>query len=362
MAKIKKIQLINYRNFKDVNIDFGNKSNVFYGINGSGKTNILEGISLLSKGKGLRNSSYSNLIKQYEKSFLIKSILGIDEINYDIEIFTTKLNNNYKKILKVNDDTSKDSINFLYKSLSYLIFLPEMERLFQASPNYRRNFVDRLIFSGNSNYNKIINKYKKYLIERNTILQQDKVDTNWINFIELEISKFGLEIYNLRKFQLKLLNDYIKSINLNNKYNFRLNFVIKDDFYESNLYQEKYLDSLKNSRSHDIKFGGVKFGPHKSDILAKVNEDFDASQLSTGQQKTVVLMMLLAQCFYLVNEKKIRPILLFDEVCSHLDSHNREILLQIINQFDIQLFLTSTDKTLFSFISTNIDFYNITDL
>ena len=362
MAKIKKIQLINYRNFKDINIDFSDKSNVFHGINGSGKTNILEGISLLSKGKGFRNSNYSNLIKQHEKNFLVKSILEIDKINYDIEISSRKINSNYKKILKVNDDTSKDSINILHKSLSYLIFLPEMERLFQASPNYRRNFIDRLIFSSNSNYNKIINKYKKYLIERNIILQQEKIDTNWINFIELEISKFGIEIYNLRNLQLQLLNDYIKSLNMKGKYNFELNFEIKDDFYEADLHQEKYLDSLKISREYDIKFGGVKFGPHKSDILAKINNNFDASQLSTGQQKTIVLIMLLAQCFYLVNEMQIEPILLFDEVCSHLDSHNREILLEIINQFNIQLFLTSTDKTLFSFISTNIEFYNITEL
>ncbi len=359
MAKIKKIQLINYRNFKNVNIDFSGKSNVFYGTNGSGKTNILEGMSLLSKGRGLRNSSYSNLIKQYEQSFFIKSMLEFEKLVYDIEISTKKFNDTHKKILKVNGDISKDSINILNKSLSYLIFLPEMERLFQASPNFRRNFIDRLIFSSNSDYNKIINKYKRYLIERNKILQQNKIDTNWINFVELEISKFGMEIYNLRNFQLQLLNDNIKYLN---KYNFEVSFQIKDEFYETNIDQDKYLHNLKKYRQHDSKFGGLKFGPHKSDISAKVNKGFDGSQLSTGQQKTVVLMMLLAQCFYLVNKKNIRPILLFDEVCSHLDSDNREILLEIINQFDIQVFLTGTDKTLFSFISTNIDFYNITEL
>ena len=119
MAKIKKIQLINFRNFKDVNIDFGDKSNVFYGINGSGKTNILEGISLLSKGKGLRNSSYSNLIKQYEKSFLIKSILGIDEINYDIEIYGGLINfvneisdNSYLNIISFNVTESEIIMSF----------------------------------------------------------------------------------------------------------------------------------------------------------------------------------------------------------------------------------------------------------
>ena len=73
-------------------------------------------------------------------------------------------------------------------------------------------------------------------------------------------------------------------------------------------------------------------------------------------------MILLAQIDYLLNTKKIQPILLLDEICSHLDLNNRKILLNLINQFDIQLFLTGTDKTLFSFISTNVNYYNISEL
>ena len=73
-------------------------------------------------------------------------------------------------------------------------------------------------------------------------------------------------------------------------------------------------------------------------------------------------MILLAQCINLVNYKKINPILLFDEIGSHLDSHNRQILLDMINRFEIQFFLTGTDKNIFSFVSTNAEFYNITDI
>ena len=73
-------------------------------------------------------------------------------------------------------------------------------------------------------------------------------------------------------------------------------------------------------------------------------------------------MILLAQCNFLVNKKKINPIFLFDEIGSHLDGNNRNVLLDIINRFDIQFFLTGTDKNLFSFISTNAEFYNITDI
>ena len=78
--------------------------------------------------------------------------------------------------------------------------------------------------------------------------------------------------------------------------------------------------------------------------------------------KTLVLMLLISQCKYLVSQNKIKPILLFDEICSHLDDINRKVLLDLIQEFDLQLFITGTEKSLFSFISTNANFYNITDI
>ena len=120
--------------------------------------------------------------------------------------------------------------------------------------------------------------------------------------------------------------------------------------------------NLKESRSNDKLYGGTKICPHKSDILATINNDFDATLLSTGQQKTVVIMILLAQCNYLVKQENLKPVILLDEIGSHLDINNRELLLDMINRFDIQFFLTGTDKNLFSFVSTKAEFYNISIL
>ena len=84
------------------------------------------------------------------------------------------------------------------------------------------------------------------------------------------------------------------------------------------------------------------------------------SQLSTGQQKTLVLLIYLSQCKYLVEEVKVSPILLLDEICSHLDEINRKILLELVETFKLQVFVTGTTKNLFSFLSTNTNFCNIT--
>ena len=362
MTKVNYIKLNNFRNFIGVETFFDKNLNIFYGENGSGKTNILEAISLTAKGRGIRNSNLSQLIKINQKNFFIKTALEIEKNIYDVEIFTKENNGKLKKYVSVNNDLTKETIKFLNSSLSFLTFLPEMERLFQSSPSYRRNFIDRLIFSEKNDYNTLINKYKKNLIERSRILQLNNFDNTWLSSIESQICNYGLEIYKLRNIQINLLNEYIEILNKSNKYDLKIKLDMKDVFFDKNLNYEKYLSQLSNLRDFDKKFGGSKIGPHKSDIVANVNDNFDASQLSTGQQKTVVLMILLAQCHYLVNFKKISPILLLDEICSHLDLNNRKILLDIIKQFEIQLFLTGTSKTLFSFISTNTNFYNITEL
>ena len=297
-----------------------------------------------------------------EDKFLIKNNLEINNNNFDIQIFTEKKNDKFKKIIKINDDVSKDSLDFLNKSISYLIFLPEMERLFQSSPSYRRNFLDRLIFARRNDYNRLINRYKKLIIERIKILQTNVADNNWLNQIEKEICTLGLEIYNERDLQIRSINKNFLHLKYDHNFQFNVELKIKDDYLNKQISLEEYLYKLRDLRIFDQKFGGTKIGPHKSDLIAIIDDDFEASLLSTGQQKTVVLMILLSQCNYLVNDKDIKPVLLFDEIGSHLDSFNRQILLDMINRFKIQFFLTGTDKNLFSFVSTKGQFYNITNL
>ena len=362
MAIVKNINLINFRNFSNLNLSFDEKLNIFFGKNGCGKTNILEAISLISKGRGIRNSSIFNLIKKNKDNFLIKNNLEIKYNNFNISITTENKNDKLKKIVKINDDLSKDSLDFLNQSVSYIIFLPEMERLFQTSPSQRRNFLDRLIFSSRNDYNKLINKYKKSLLERTKILQGNITDGDWLNNVEIEICNLGMEIYKERFAQVGFLNSNFIALKTDHKFQFNVELKIKDDFFNNQITFEQYLSNLQELRIFDKKHGGTKIGPHKSDLIAIIDNDLEASLLSTGQQKTIILIILLSQCNFLVNYKNINPILLFDEIGSHLDLSNRQILLDMINKFKIQFFLTGTDKNLFSFVSTKGQFYNITNL
>ena len=111
--KINQISFKNFRNFSNVDINFQDKTNIFFGDNGSGKTNILEGISLISKGRGIRNSSIKDFIKNEEKNFYIKSNIEIKNNEYDIEIFSNSNDEKLKKIVTINNDTSIESKKFL---------------------------------------------------------------------------------------------------------------------------------------------------------------------------------------------------------------------------------------------------------
>jgi DNA replication and repair protein RecF len=360
LGYFKNINLVNFRNFDQFSLNFSNNCNVLYGKNGTGKTNILEGVSLLSKGRGLRKDKISNIIKKNYEKFIIKSEFEHSEIIYNLISETQTTNFSIKKNLLVNDDKSKESLNNIYELASFLYCVPETERLFLSSPSNRRNFIDQLIFSYLNTYNTIINKYNKCLQERSKILNKNIVDESWLSQLERNISKYGIKIYSLREKQIDILeeslNIYLKFFKLPFLVNVRLN----DKFYNKFINQEYFEQELKNNRNIDTLLGGSKIGPHKSDYIFYVNDDFFASQLSTGQQKMLILLMFLSQCKYLVDYKNKKPILLLDEICSHLDDINRNILLTLVESFNIQVFMTGTTKSLFSFLSTNTNFCNIT--
>ena len=361
MGYFNSIDLINFRNFESYSISFSKNCNVFYGKNGSGKTNILEGISLLSKGRGLRKDKFANIIKKNCEKFVIKSNFKIEEITYNLIAETENINNRIKKILTVNNDKSSESLELIYDKTPFLYFLPETERLFQSSPSIRRNLIDQFIYTSQNKYNKLVNRYTKLIQERSKILINNNNDESWLNQLEKSISVDALQIYSLRESQTNVLinnlNIYLKDFDLP----FKIDIKLIDKFYNSNFNNEDYEDILKNNRKIDALVGGCAIGPHKSDYMFCVKDNSFVSQLSTGQQKTIILLMYLSQCKYLSEVKSKQPILLLDEVCSHLDDINRKVLLTLIETFKLQVFMTGTSENLFSFLSTNAHFCNITD-
>ena len=363
MGYIKNISLSNFRNFDKSNFNFSSSCNVILGKNGSGKTNILEALSLLEKGKGFKKDKIINFINfdNQVSRFNIQSFFQNNDIEMDINIFNSEKN---LKRITINNNNDKESIRNFESLLSIIYFLPEMERLFLASPSLRRNFLDRLIYNQDKNYNVIINKFKKSLIERQILLKEINYDENWITKIEINISEFASIIYKKRIIQIENINKILKKLTINQNIYNNFELRIKDDFLEKNqsIFNEKdlFLNALKESRKTDIFLGGCSIGPHRSDFEGfDTRNKFNLNQLSTGQQKTIVLLIIISQCKMLVNSLKINPIILLDEVCSHLDDVNRGLVLYLIEELNVQVFMTGTEKNFFSFLSTKGNYCNI---
>ncbi|MBD1147255.1 DNA replication and repair protein RecF [Pelagibacterales bacterium SAG-MED31] len=359
MGYFKNIKLKNFRNFKDFEVEFSDRCNVFYGRNGCGKTNLLEAISLCSKGRGIRKDKIFNFIQKDEVFFSNITNFVDQNIEYEFKVISDKKNNKLQKKIYLNDEISNEVNKKIQSLITFLVYLPENERLFIASPTTRRNLLDHFIYSNNEKYNTLLNFYKKNIYERHIILNNNIIDQNWLEKIEDNISKSGIEIYENRIKQNDIFEKNFQEINKYFNVPFKLNIEIQDKFYKTKPNIENYKNILKLNREIDKIIGGSKIGPHKSDIIYFVDENYPASQLSTGQQKTLVLLLYFAQCYYLVNNLKKKPILLLDEINSHLDDVNTQLLLKIVNQFEIQVFMTGTKKNLFSFLSTNTNFYNI---
>ena len=365
MGYFKNIKFFNYRNFSNLNFDFKTGCNILVGKNGSGKTNILEGISLFEKGRGFRKDKINNLINfnNQKTAFNVKSTFtNKEKIDLKINVFNTE--KNLKKIT-VNDSAERQSLKYFESIFSIIYFLPEMERMFVSPPSFRRNFLDRLIFSCSKDYNSIINYYKKAINERHLLLKNQSCDEVWLNKVENNIVSNGIDIYQKRILHIQNINNYLKKININK--NFANNYILKlkDDFLDSysKIYEDKdqYLYQLKKNRNNDLFHSGCSIGPHRSDICCiSQNNNFNSNQLSTGQQKTLVILIIISQCIFLIKDLKLDPVILLDEICSHLDDNNRELLLYLTNELNVQTFMTGTDKSFFSFLSTNAHYCNIT--
>ena len=368
MNFFKQIQLANYRNFNNYFVNFNKGCNVIFGVNGSGKTNILESISLFERGRGFRKEKIINLInnKSADKMFKISSKYLNNGNEIDVEITNDIYENKFKKKLKVNGSDSNESIKYFEDLFSIICFLPEMERLFLSSPTVRRNFLDKLIYGVDRNYWGILNKYQKKVLERNKILKQHSYDQSWIEQVEIEIVNLGMNIFQKRIEHLNILNSTLSLLNPPGKKFYQIELQTIDNFildfksaYEG--VQTLYLLELKKSRNIDSIVGGCKIGPHKTDIIGLNHSNkLNINQFSTGQQKTVVLLIIIAQCKYLLETLKRNPVILFDEVCSHLDKNNRSLLLDLINSLNVQTIMTGTEKNFFSFLSTKASYCNIT--
>jgi len=375
--KLRSIYLENFRSYKKINIKFKKiKFVILTGKNGSGKTNLLEAISFLSPGKGLKNCKLEEVInnnsKQGSAFFIIENEKTKNEIG--IGFFNESKDNRsqLRKVIHLNGKKLKKQSN-LANFVSLIWLTPEMDIFFRTNSLFRRKFIDRCIFNLNPDYLDYLRIYEKNLKERSKILKDlssngffyekgKNIEKDlWLEKIEEKLVNEGIKIFLER---IKFLDDFNSlSNNFKNfpKIKIFLTGKIEKILSSGNLELGKkiYLQKLLNCRKIDSIKGNITYGPNKSDLkVIFLKKKKFAEKCSTGEQK-IILISLIIQFCKLMNNNENYPLLLLDEVVAHLDNKVKSNLFEELKTLKNQVWMSGSDKSLFSGIINNEKVINL---
>jgi len=350
LSYISKLKLTNYRNFENLNLEFPGSSIALVGKNGVGKTNILEAISIMQPGRGIRSAKITDISHNNANFFgvFVELLLGNEKIQIGTE-YNKKISRVRK--IKINKNYYISQME-LIKYLRIISLSPSMDGMFIDSPHSRRKFIDRITWNFYGNHSQLINSYDQLIKERNNILRENILDHGWIKNVEKQIVDFGSNILINRNEILSLLSselenrvDHIKVFPAPDIF---LSGEVEEIFGSNNVenFKEIYKEKLFNSRSLDSLKGSTGFGPHRSELSVNFKEKkIPAYLCSTGEQKILLISIILATARASKDFHGSSPILLLDEVFSHLDEVRREALSREIIDIGIQAWMTSTEAS-----------------
>lgn len=334
---IKKLMLLNYRNYKGLTIDFGKHVNVFMGDNAQGKTNILEAIYYCGFAKSHRTSRDKELIHWQGDSAYVSLSVGKDRLDKKIDLNILK---DGKKAIKVNS-VKISKIGELFGTFNVVMFSPEDLKIIKDSPGIRRKFIDMELCQLNKKYYYNLVQYNKVINERNIMLKNRKFNEDMIDVYDMQLASFGEYIIQERIKYLDKLNDYGDLIHNDitsgkEKIDFRYQTSIKNLSDISN----EFYELLKKNRKRDIEKGITTIGPHRDDFSIFINGIDTKSFGSQGQQRTAVLTMKFSSLKIIREITGEYPVLLLDDVLSELDFNRKKYILSTIG--DIQTVITCT--------------------
>lgn len=334
---VKKLKLINYRNYENLEIDLGKHVNVFMGDNAQGKTNILEAIYYCGFAKSHRTSKDKELINWNGDISFISVDVARDRLDKKIDINILK---DGKKVIRVNS-IKINKIGELFGTFNVVMFSPEDLKIIKDSPGVRRKFIDMELCQLDSKYYYNLVQYNKVMNERNIVLKNKNLDLNMLDIYDLQLAKFGSYIIEKRLAYLESLNKYSEDIHKDitsgkEIIEFKYNSTVKN----LNNIQDEFYKTLIKNRKRDVDKGITSHGPHRDDFFVYINNVDTKSFGSQGQQRTAVLTMKFASLRIIKEITGEYPVLLLDDVLSELDFNRKRYILKSIN--DIQTIITCT--------------------
>lgn len=338
----KEIELNNFRNYEDQRVEFNKKVNIIIGENAQGKTNLIEGLYIMSLGKSFRTAKDSEMIKFGCPMARVKTVAVRSDRDVTVEIGFVK----NKKSLKIDGVKMKKASDLL-ENIYIVVFSPDDLKIVKEDPDKRRRFIDRELCQLKPVYFDSISKYKKILAQRNALLKEERPDTAMLDIWDAELCGYGSRIISERvKFidKLKKISSGIHADLTDGREKLDIEYEsdipLKEDIKEQKLIFEQ---TLLAGRKRDLLRRNTGSGPHRDDIRIMIDGVDVRNFGSQGQQRSAALSLKLAEIKLIYEETGEQPVLLLDDVLSELDRTRQR---QLITSFgDIQIFITATELT-----------------
>ena len=334
---IDKLSLKDFRNYESLEISFDPSTNIIYGDNAQGKTNILEAVFLSATTKSHKQSKDRDIIRFGNEEAHIRTELVKNEIPYRVDMHLRK---NRTKVIAINGVPIKKAAE-LMGILKIVFFSPEDLSIIKSGPAERRRFIDMELcqldpyyLNNLSVYNKTVNQRNRFLKDTDPSLINES--GSMIDVYDEQLVKYGLRIIERRKAFIKELGDILVGIHSQISGEKEKCSIVYRPESETDAYKE----NLFMARKKDIRFKTTSVGPHRDDISFDINGNDVRKFGSQGQQRTVALSLKLSEIELIKRNTGDTPVLLLDDVLSELDGSRQDFLLESIK--DIQTIITCT--------------------
>lgn len=347
MTAVARLSLTDFRNYRDALIEAGDGFVLLSGPNGAGKTNVLEAVSLLTPGRGLRQVPIAEMARSGGSGGFAVAARLADQT--EIGTGTTSAAPDRRQV-RINGAPA--AVNSLGERLAVLWLTPAMDRLFTESAGGRRRFLDRLTLALEPGHAHHAARYEAAMRSRNKLLgDPGAADGTWLSALEAQMAEHGAALNDARRRTVEALGETIAAL-------------ADDDFPTAALALEGWVSGnlagiLEANRNRDAAAGRTTEGPHRQDLLVThMAKSQPASRGSTGEQKALLLGLVLAHAELVAARRSAPPILLLDEVAAHLDPKRRAVLFARLEGCG-QVWMTATEAALFDGIGGNTNRFHV---
>ncbi|KQR78118.1 DNA replication/repair protein RecF [Rhizobium sp. Leaf341] len=363
-VSLSRLKLGDFRNYAALSLDLDARHVVLTGENGAGKTNLMEAVSFLSPGRGLRRAAYAD-VPRVGAGAGFSIFAEVEGMQGDVEIGTGTFGteDGQARRLRLNGTNAK-AIDELLDHLRVLWLTPAMDGLFTGPSGDRRRFLDRLVLSLDPDHGRRAADFERAMRSRNKLLSEPGADPVWLTGLERQLAELGIAMALARNEMLGLLAALIDRSPDDGSFpkaDLALSGFL-DGAWDRPAFdlEEDYLERLRTGRWRDGAAGRTLEGPHRSDLLIRHRaKNIEAERCSTGEQKALLVGLVLAHARLVADLTGHAPVLLLDEIAAHLDAGRRAALFDIVDDLGGQAFMTGTDRTMFSALGDRAQFLTV---